>query len=339
MIRTFNGDLEISSDLTITNETHTHFTSRVTISDPFLYSGILTFLVCRADGPPGLLQKHESLTLLQRREETPTYVKPKKVLVAKDSRVQLHCNGSDISYLVWQVNQSSEVVFKTLLYAVFVGENLTHINDEYYKLEQTSLVVDKTRVRDGGSYRCISGNGIEDDVIVYEVEVFVYPDPAYLIIDGCDQQQYCVLEVQAKGSLTCTVKQIHPQVKLDIKEAFEQSSNDLSFYDKSLTAKENGDTFDVILTSKYNYIGAAGSRVTVNCRVVGTNIDVLHLSTNFELLFINGVESTTDENVSSDGHSYWIIAAVLAVVLVLLVFWGVIIYKGRWINGLKAYWR
>ncbi|KAJ8049517.1 hypothetical protein HOLleu_02296 [Holothuria leucospilota] len=336
MIRTLDGDRKISSDLTITNETHTHFTSRVTISDPSVFSEILTFLVCRADSPLGLLRKNESLALIQRSEETPTYVKPKQVLAAKDSRVQLDCNGSNISHLVWQVNQSSEIVVKTLLYAVFVEENLTHINDEYFSLEQTSLVVDEIRVRDKGTYRCISGNGIKDDVTVYDVLVFVYPDPAYLLIDGCDQQQYCVLEVQSQGSLTCTVNGIYPQVNLDIAKVFEQSSNALNFYDKSLTARENGDTFDVILTSKYNYDGDVRSRVTVNCKVVGTKIDVLHLSTNFELLFNNaGAESTTDENLSSDGRSYWIIAVVLTVVLVLLVLCGILIYKGRHINGLK----
>ncbi|KAJ8018960.1 NLR family CARD domain-containing protein 4 [Holothuria leucospilota] len=327
MVRTADGDRNISSALVITNETHTYFTSRVTATDPFVYSEILSLLVCKADGPPGLLEKNESLVLLQNSHETLMNVKPKTMFVEQDSKIQLHCTYSNISYVVWQVNQSPEVAFKTIAYAVYAGETFTHIIYENYRLQQTSLVVDRIGIEDAGTYKCISGNGYEDDVIAYDLQVYVFPDPGYVAVDGCDHQQYCVLEVQSQGNLTCRLRKIHPQVDLDITQVIEQSSNSLSFYDKSITTTESRGTFDVVLKTKYRYSGAAWSRLTVNCEVVGVNIDALHLATTFDLLFINGVESTTGENLSSDGHSYWIIAVVLAVVLVLLSVCGAIIYK------------
>ncbi|KAJ8049581.1 hypothetical protein HOLleu_02376 [Holothuria leucospilota] len=240
MVRTTNGDRNTSSQSVITNETNIYFTSRTATHDTFAYSEILTLLVCKADSPPGLLERNESLVLLQNNDETLMNIKPKQVVVEVDSTVQLHCNNGKLSYLVWQVKKSPVIVFKTILYAVFVGGNFTQINDEDYKLQQTSLVINKIRVQEEGTYRCVSGNGLEDDVIVYSVILFVYPDPPYVVVDGCSHQQYCVLEVQSQGSLTCTVNGIYPQVNLDIAKVFNQSSNVLNFYDKSLTARENG---------------------------------------------------------------------------------------------------
>ncbi|KAJ8049626.1 NACHT, LRR and PYD domains-containing protein 14 [Holothuria leucospilota] len=330
MVRTADGDRNISSALVVTNDTRTYFTSRVTATNPFVYSEILSLLVCTADGPPGLLEKNESLVLLQNRDETLMNVKPKTIFVERDTKIQLHCTYSNISYVVWQVNQSPEVAFKTIAYAVYAGETFTHIIYENYRLQQTSLVVDGIRIEDAGTYRCITGNGYEDDVIAYDLQVFVFPDPGYVTVDGCDHQQYCVLEVQPQGNLTCRLRIIYPQVELDITQVIEQSSNSLIFYDKSITTTESRGTFDVLLKAKYRHSGAVLSRLTVNCEVVGVNIDALHLSTTFDLLFINGGESTTTgENLSSDGHSYWIIAVVLAVLLILFSVCGAIIYKVR----------
>lgn len=52
-----------------------------------------------------------------------------------------------------------------------------------------------------------------------------------------------------------------------------------------------------------------------------------------------GAESTTDvtdKPVSSDVHSYWVIAVVLTVVPVFLVIIGLLIAKGKRINILMA---
>ncbi|KAJ8018377.1 hypothetical protein HOLleu_43661 [Holothuria leucospilota] len=172
VVRTDEGDRNMPYRSVITNETNLYFTSSVTTPDPFVFSEILTLLVCKADGPSGLLERNESLVLLQNSNETLINIKPKQIAVEIDSKVQLHCNYSKVSYLVWQVKRSPEAIFKPIIYAVFFGENFTHINEEDYQVQHTSLVIDTIRVQDEGTYRCISGNGLEDDVIVYNVTVF-----------------------------------------------------------------------------------------------------------------------------------------------------------------------
>ncbi|KAJ8018706.1 NLR family CARD domain-containing protein 4 [Holothuria leucospilota] len=345
MLRDGDGDRNISSRLLIKNGTHPFLTSRVTITNAFVYPRILTLLVCKANDPSGLLQKNESLILIQGSDETLPKASPQVVFAKRNTRVELSCNNMSISCLVWQIKQSQEVVFKTLLYAVFVGEHFHHLfNDDYRLQRQSTFVVDNVKEHHEGTYRCISSNEFEDGVNIYEVVVFVYPDPAYPVVDGCNHQQYCVLKVHSEGSLTCTVKGIRPRVQLDITEVFERSSNVLQFYDKTITIKDHGDTSDVLLTSKYRCNSVTESRLTIECKVIGTNIEELHLSTKFDLLIFpermiyytttaTGAESTTDGAVSSDGHSYWIIAVVLIVVPVFLVM--LLIVKVRCRRGRK----
>ncbi|KAJ8018891.1 hypothetical protein HOLleu_42873 [Holothuria leucospilota] len=333
MLRAGDGDRNISSRLSIKNGTHPFFTSRATVTDAFVYSRALILLVCQANDPSGLLQKTESLALIQGNDETLPNALPKPVLARRNTRLELDCTDISISYLVWQVKKNQESVFKTLFHAVFVGDHFHNLlNDDYQLQNHSSVVVEDVKVHHEGIYRCISSNAFEDDVNMYEVVVFVYPDPTYPVVDGCNHQQYCVLEVPLEGSLACTVKGIRPQVQLDITEVFERSSNVLQFYDKTITVKDHGDTSDVLLTSKYRCHSVTESRLTVECKVVGTNIEELHLSTKFDLLFLHGAESTTDENVSFDDHRYWITVIVSTVIHVFCLMIGLLIGKVNNVN-------
>ncbi|KAJ8018488.1 hypothetical protein HOLleu_43495 [Holothuria leucospilota] len=172
MIRTGEGDLNISSRLFIENETYPFFTSRVTTTNALVYTRALTLLACEAYCPLGFLEKNESLVLIQGSDDTLPNVLPKVVYAKQDTRVKLNCSGMTISYLVWQVKKPSEVIFKGLLHAVFVGHNLHHRYDEEYEFQNTSIVIDNVRVHHEGTYRCISGNGFQDDLIMYELIVF-----------------------------------------------------------------------------------------------------------------------------------------------------------------------
>ncbi|KAJ8049577.1 Protein NLRC5 [Holothuria leucospilota] len=328
MLRAGDGDRLISSRLSIKNGTHHFFTSRVTITNAFVDSRSLILLVCKANEPSGLLQKNESFTLIQGSDQTLPNILPKTALIKRNTRIELNCTDKSISYLVWQVKQSQEVTFKTLLYAVFVGEHsLRLFNDDYKLQKHFSIVVDNVRVHHEGTYRCISSNGLEDDVNMYEVVVFDYPDPPYPVVDGCNHEQYCVLEGHTEGILTCTVKGIRPQVDLALVGISDRSSNALLFYDKTITIKQHGDTSDVILTSKYRCNRASVSRLTVECKVVNTNIEELQLSTIFDLLFLRDVKTTTEENLSSDEDNYWIIPVVVAGLLIFFLAYGLAAIK------------
>ncbi|KAJ8049588.1 hypothetical protein HOLleu_02388 [Holothuria leucospilota] len=172
MLRTGDGDRNVSSRLVTKNETYPFLTSRVTTTNAFAYSRVLTLLVCEAYCPLGLLEKNESLVLIQGSDETLPNILPTVVYAKQDTRVKLNCSEMTISYLVWQIKEPPGVIFKEVGHAVFVGDNLNHLYDDEYKLQNTSIVVDNVKVYHEGIYRCISGNGLQDDIIMYELIVF-----------------------------------------------------------------------------------------------------------------------------------------------------------------------
>ncbi|KAJ8050393.1 hypothetical protein HOLleu_03581 [Holothuria leucospilota] len=116
----------------------------------------------------------------------------------------------------------------------------------------------------------------------------VLPVPAYPVIQGCNHEQYCVLEVQREGSLTCTLTGIRPPVQLDVTAGFHLSPNVIEFFDKHLVSYDNGGAFDVSLVFKYRVKETEIHRVTVECRVVGAETDLFPLSTKFDMFFMTG---------------------------------------------------
>lgn len=322
MVRTINGDRNVSSYLSVKNERHAFFTSLVTTTD-FFYTPLLTLLVCKAESPPTLLEKNESLVLVQN-ERVPTaeqYVE----YIEINSRLELRCTDKNISYLVWQRMQPSDGLYYNILYVVFVGSYSSHNDVEGYQFKNdSSLVVDAVGVHHEGVYRCISGNGLEDDMKVYNVAVFV---SARLVVDGCRDQQYCVLEGNAEGSLTCMLKRVRPQVELDFTEIFQESSDQIEFFNKTLNVKDNGDTFDVFLRSGYRYKGLAKTKLTIECKVIGTNVTKLQLSRIFDLWFVHGVIAPTGETPTTNKYHWWVILAAVAAILLVLVICGFFIIK------------
>ncbi|KAJ8018022.1 Immunoglobulin superfamily member 10 [Holothuria leucospilota] len=283
MVRTNSGDRNVSSSLSITNGTHPFFTSLATTSALFTFSSTLALLVCKADSPSGLLENDESLILIQNGVETLSSVPSVIKYVERGSRLVLNCTVSKRLYFVWQVQKPLETVFSNILFAVFVEGNLqSHIEDHGYNLHsEGTLFIDDVGTEDEGTYRCISSNGMEDDLLQYDVTVFV--------IDGCEGQHYCVLEMEPEGDLTCVVRGIRPWVQLKIIVSDDQSSTAFLLYGQQSTTQSNGDVFDISLTSKYRLNDASKTRVTIECKVIGTDIEQLNLSTKLDILFLNNV--------------------------------------------------
>lgn len=320
-VRTTEGDNNIPSSLSVSNASDLFYTSRVTTNHPFVYTSLLTLLVCKADSPPGLLQKTESLVLVQYEHYVHPTQEVAKVYFKTSSKLELKCSNSSVSYFVWQVRRPFAKVFNNVLYtAILDGNATTHIEEDDYKLRNSgALVVDTIKVHHEGLYRCISGNGLRDAVAMYDIAVVVFPNPPHLIIEGCNHQQYCVLEVKAAGSLKCTVKSIRPQVELD----FRSSSELIHFYEKKITVEDNGDTFDISVISNYRFIGSPDSRTTVECGVINAAIGQLYLSTKLDLLFLTGPLPTED---TSESRQYiWKLAVAISVLLIIAVLGGLTI--------------
>lgn len=109
------------------------------------------------------------------------------------------------------------------------------------------------------------------------------------MIDGCNQQQYCVLEAEYEGSLTCAVKGIRPKVQLQWKTFPEGDKTSISFTSQRLTVTENNGAFDITLVSQYQVRRDTHEKITLECKVVASEKDLRGLSKKMDLLFMTGL--------------------------------------------------
>ncbi|KAJ8018041.1 NLR family CARD domain-containing protein 4 [Holothuria leucospilota] len=320
MVRTIRGDRNISSVLSVTNRT-SFYTSKVSTTNPFAFSSRLALLVCKADDPVGLLKRNQSLVLVskQKLDHSSETVITKYLKIG--SEIRLECSANQFLFLLWQVKQTLQDKEIPIIYAVLKDDAFSLRYDDDYNLESNgSLAVYDVTVKHGGLYSCISGDGITDNAMLYNIVVFVLPVPPYPVIQGCNHEQYCVLEVQREGSLTCTLTGIRPRVQLDLKAFNHQLSQGIEFFDKQLLTNDNDGTFDVSLTSQYRVTETEINKVTIDCRVIGTEIDHLQLATKFDILFI----SVETEKSQSTGQ-LWILFVVITIVIISMVACGIII--------------
>lgn len=134
----------------------------------------------------------------------------------------------------------------------------------------------------------VSCKGIKLYILYYISSSKVFPTPAYPVVQGCDHQRYCVLEVAHESSLTCTLSGIRPQVDLGWETRYDDDAALISFTNHQLIVKDNGGTYDVSLTSTIHVRDGSFNRVTIQCKAQGMNSDVLGLSTQIDLVFVEG---------------------------------------------------
>ncbi|KAJ8018853.1 hypothetical protein HOLleu_42932 [Holothuria leucospilota] len=301
MVRTIHGDRNISSVLSVTNQT-SFYTSKVSTTNPFAFSARLALLVCKADDPMGLLKRNQSLVLVSKQKLDPKSENVITKYFKIGSQIRLECSANQFLFLLWQVKQTSQDKEILIIYTVLKEDTFSRRYDDDYNLESNgSLAVYDVTVKHGGLYSCISGDGITDNVIMYNIVVFVLPVPPYPVIQGCNHEQYCVLDVEREGSLTCTLTGIRPRVQLDFKAFNHQSSQRIEFFDKHLLTNDNDGTFDVFLTSQYRVTETEINKVTIDCRVIGTEIDHLQLATKFDILFMSGSKQRSPHLLNNFG--------------------------------------
>lgn len=254
---------------------------------------LLHLLACKADGMTRMLTKIESLVLVENGNLTLLTSVPIPKSVQIGTKVELVClsTGSNVTYFVWKRRQPMEDMFHELCFGVLNEEEHTNIYNEELQIGVGgSLIVPEVRVEHEGLYGCISGDGIEDKTTVYNMTVIVPADP---VVEGCNNQQHCVLEEEYQGVLTCTVKNIRPQVELLWTTALAKEATAISFTDDHLIIDRNGETFDVVLSSIYHINDKSRNKITVECVVSGPNKHLFNLSRKVDILFRD--RQTTEE--------------------------------------------
>lgn len=171
-VRTAEGDKNISHQMT-TSVGDILYTS-ISTNDIFLYSHSLTLLVCQADSPPGMIQNSESLILVQRNVTDFSLVQSILKYYELGGNLELQCNSSGSSFLVWMKFESQKMTsYETLNFAIFEKENFKKIYSEEYALGQTgNLIVSVVGARHDGLYGCLAGNGTSDDLILHQAVIY-----------------------------------------------------------------------------------------------------------------------------------------------------------------------
>ncbi|KAJ8051025.1 NLR family CARD domain-containing protein 4 [Holothuria leucospilota] len=280
--------------------------------DVFHYSSLLILLVCKASSPPGTLKHNESMILVQNGGMRSLSDKSTVKYFERNTTLKLDCTDKDIGFVVWRKMTTNSISkSKVVLYSLFIGEIVTEIFAEDVSTDgRGSLVILKIQVNHEGRYVCIYGNGLSDGASLYDVIIIV---PAYPVIEGCNQEQYCVRKVEYEGTLTCKVTGIRPQVQLRWKTFSDDDTPLIDFTKQQLVVTENGDTFSVVLVSEFRVTETSHDKITVECEVVASQEQLLGLAVKMDLLLKKG--DVLPKNPISKGLP-WIILLIVAVCLI-----------------------
>ncbi|KAJ8051167.1 hypothetical protein HOLleu_04632 [Holothuria leucospilota] len=310
------------------------FTSRVSTTDAFKYTSRLALAACTAHTFPEILESNEYLILLQNSNQSILNAEPIVRYVERYSRIELPCAENLIGFLAWwKVDLPSRRFSHSILYAVLMGHLRNEILKKGYEMGgDGSLIVPQVDIANNGMYSCIFGNGVSDGTTLYEIIVYVIPIPNYPVVEGCNHDKYCVLDVQGEGNLTCSVYGIRPKVQL-YWTAFKEHEP-ISFKPQQISIGEKRDTFDISLTSAYHSNFRAGDRITVVCKVIDPDVVLFDMATTIDLIFskalqeVTTIEVTDRNNLPRQNKTAITVIVIVAVVLLLsLVIAAALIYK------------
>ncbi|XP_071851550.1 uncharacterized protein [Apostichopus japonicus] len=315
VVRTPEGDVQLTNMTVYTNQTNTWSTS-LSLTDPFIYSSYIALLLCKPNDPFDLLTKRESKVLIHNKQNYIPPLETKEVSIELNNRVVLPCTDSEYQLLVWEQtvgNTSTVIIFDVLS----TGES--YIVSSNYDLQEGNMIIHNTKSNQEGLYSCTYSDFMTEAVRSFYLVIYVTPIPGYPIIEGCNNERYCVLEANYNGILTCSVKGIRPAVELGWR-AYHQDSS-ISFQNEQLHTRSNGDTSDISITTEYIAEETAGRRITLECRAVGPNSKYFSLSSKVDLLFPEFNEQHTTKEAAPVNNTIkpTINKTTLAVVVVIVI--------------------
>ncbi|XP_071853529.1 uncharacterized protein [Apostichopus japonicus] len=312
-IRTHGGDRILPSNYINFTTNNVTYTSHVTATFSFGESSVLSLLVCRANSVPLNLVEEEKDFLVEKEIDYTSLATPIRIYLKIHSPMNLSCTDLRLNIVVWKWSPQQDA-FETLYVSIFEKSNHTKISNKEYKLgDEGSLSLQNTLVEHEGLYACVYDNGVSGGIVLYDVLVMVDPTPVFPFIDGCNHQQYCVLEKQPQDVLTCSVLGIRPKVALEWRAFREETTID--FTQHQLTVTQISDLYDISLTVNFDFTLTTQNKVTVECRAVGENAELFSLSTKVDLLFPNVLSTEQRSNAST----ITIIAVLVTVIIITAV--------------------
>lgn len=150
VVRTLEGDVQLTNMTVYTNQTNTWSTS-LSLTDPFIYSSYIALLLCKPNNPFDLLTKRESKVLIYNKQNYIPPLETKEVSIELNNRVVLPCTDSEYQLLVWEQtvgNTSTVIIFDVLS----TGES--YIVSSNYDLQKGNMIIHNTKSYQEGLYSC-----------------------------------------------------------------------------------------------------------------------------------------------------------------------------------------
>lgn len=272
------------------------FTSFSTLLLTLNNTNFLELFACKAEGPPIMLENTEATVLVQSETVTELSIPVARKYIKLHSTLELGCSDKYVAFLVWKNSTCFQGVFHNLAYGVFSGEEFQYSYFNGFQVEENGiLTISKLQIQHEGFYTCFFSDGVVDGVKSYEILAIVHPVPAFPVVDGCNQEEICELNLESEGKLNCSVLGVRPRVSLGWRTANKRSSAYITFGEEQTNVINHGNTFDVFLTSNYRIIDFSLNRIILECVVTGVNKELFPLKTEVSIAFTssptNGIQT------------------------------------------------
>ncbi|PIK38582.1 hypothetical protein BSL78_24577 [Apostichopus japonicus] len=314
--RNSQRDKILESNMTIIRNNEVTFTLRSTVNI-HNNSPLLSVLVCSVNENTWILEENETLVILENGREDISN-SPIQRYVQLHSTMTLPCNDFNKRILVWKRSTDRSETPEVILIKVQTWKedfNETY-NKDFRLTPDGSLMLPQTELYHQGIYTCVTSNYDMDHIQTINVVIFTYPSPQYIIVEGCDNTQYCVLDVAREGNLTCSVRGIRPEVELQWRTY--GNYPDLSLTELERTSTEKGGIFDISLTTNFKILSAPERGITLECFIVGQNSDVFKSPIKAARIDLN---VAYDGNMGISGSSkVAVVTTIIAALLILVVF-------------------
>ncbi|PIK51571.1 hypothetical protein BSL78_11533 [Apostichopus japonicus] len=336
-VRSDISDMYIESQTRRTLNHNASFSSYTTLDVSSLKSKLLSFLVCKAFQSYEVLVKNESAILVQQGSVDYELIQQTQVLVERNSKLTLQCGNDDTIYLVWK-KLSEEYITHDYVVATFFDENSQSSSSENLEVKENgALEINQAQIQDGGLYSCTFTDGTINDNLLYNVQVYVNPEPPYPVVDGCSEDRYCLIGIHREGRLSCSLHGVRPVVDIQLRTFFSSDKNKISFFDEKLKITTEKETFDVYLTAQYNFHGSSNGRLTIECIAYPDEDTPLDWSKLFDLILISDPAMSTENvihtnqltsaTIVKDQSTLFVMMVVLGSALVLMLLLIAIIYQ------------
>lgn len=198
-----------------------------------------------------------------------------------------------------------------------------------------SLIINNTTLNDEKTFSVVVFNSTLQTPVSYSVRViiFVPPSPRYLVVHGCEDQQYCVLQTQAGDVIKCTAYGIRPKVTLEFRILYGTEEFQTFFSDGNSTVRNTGKTFDISLTSEFHATWKSEKRITIECIVTGPMAALFPLSSQFDLHF---VYETSAHKTTQSGNVPLIVLLTGGVLFLICFFLLLLLFRARRHNSRHA---